>query len=91
MEFMTLLMNKFNKKESGNQERFEKSKVRVAIETVCEQYLLNFDDVLTFEVLPKALDNTLELIEEQVLTNKYEFEQISDTLFRVRLREFSVL
>lgn len=91
MKFVNLLVHKMTKKDNASHERLEKSKVRVAIESLCEQYLVNFDDVLTFEALPSALDNTLELIEEQVLTNKYEFEQISDTLFRVRLKEINVL
>lgn len=91
MKFISLLVSKASKKDSTSHERLEKSKVRVAIESICEQYLVNFNDVLTFEALPSALDNTLELIEEQALTNKYEFEQISDTLFRVRLKEVNVL
>lgn len=91
MKFFKVLRNKLSKNENINREQLEKSRVRVAIESLCEQYLVNFDDVLTFEVLPRALDNTLELIEEQALTNKYEFEQISETLFRVRLKEINIL
>lgn len=91
MESIPLLMSKFFKKDKKGGTLLEKNKVRSAIENICKEYLVDFDDVLTFEALPNALDNTLAVITEPELNAKYEFYQESETIFCVRLRELDLI
>lgn len=86
-----ILSDRFLSKGSNSVDRLEKNKVRNAIERVCLENLLDFNDVLTFEALPNALDSTLAVIEEPSLTKKYDFYQITATLFQARLKEISVI
>lgn len=91
MEALPMLMSKFFKKDKKGGVLLEKNKVRSAIENICKEFLLDFDDVLTFEALPNALDNTLAVITEPELNAKYEFYQESETIFCVRLRELDLM
>lgn len=91
MSTFSLLREKFLSRKKTNAVRLEDNKVRVAIENACREYLLDSGDVLTFEAQPNALDSTLEVIEEPSLTAKYEFYQISETEFQVRMKEFILL
>lgn len=92
MKSWTTLKHKFFHKEKRKSVALlEKSKVRSAIESMCKEYLLDYDDVLTFEALPNALDNTLAVITEPALTSKYEFGQLDQTIFCVSLREIDIL
>ena len=84
-----LLERLFSKDKTGGA-LLEKTKVRNAIESMCQVYLVDFDDTLTFEALPEALDSTLAVIEEPSLTSKYDFTQISETLFQVRLKDLNM-
>jgi hypothetical protein len=61
--------------------------VRKAIEDLCDKYLLDFEDVLTFEALPKAINSTIEIITEKRFRDKYECVQIEPTLFSIMLKE----
>ena len=91
MESLEYILGMLFKKENVSFERLEKNRIRAAIEKQCEEHLQDFDDVFTFEALPRAIDNTLLVIEEPALTSKYDFEQISATLFRVRLKELDII
>lgn len=91
MKSVEILLSKVNKKDSSSRERLEKSKVRAAIESICQENLQDFNDMMVFEALPNAIDNTLAVIEEPLLASKYEFEQINESLFRVRLKELSII
>lgn len=91
LEVFRLLTTKFLKKEKKSSTLLEKNKVRSAIENICKEYLVDFDDVLTFEALPNALDNTIAVITEKELNSKYEFIQEDETIFSVRLRELDII
>lgn len=90
MEALPILFSMFFKKKKNNNALLEKNKVRSTIENMCKEYLVDFDDVLTFEALPTALDNTLAVITEPELNEKYEFYQEDETIFCARLRELDV-
>jgi hypothetical protein len=72
-------------------EKFEYSRVRSTIEEQCEKYLVTPDDMFEFEALPSAIDATIAYLESKHFLEKYEFQQISDTCFVVRLKEFDIL
>lgn len=86
-----LIKAKLFKNTRGTSQRLEKNKVRASIEAMCQEYLKDYNDVLTFEALPNAIDATLEVIEEPALADKYDFFQYSETLFQVKLKEFDLL
>lgn len=91
MKSIKILFERIFVKDKTSGERLEKNKVRNAIESLCQTYLLDYDDTLTFEALPNALDSTLAVIEEPALTSKYDFVQESETLFKVRLKDLGIL
>ena len=91
MKSIKILFERVFVKDKTSGERLEKNKVRNAIESLCQTYLLDYDDTLTFEALPNALDSTLAVIEEPALTSKYDFVQESETLFKVRLKDLGIL
>lgn len=76
-----LLERLFSKDKTGGA-LLEKTKVRNAIESMCQVYLVDFDDTLTFEALPEALDSTLAVIEEPSLTSKYDLHRYLKHYFR---------
>ena len=87
LKFIDALFEKARKKDRITFEQLEKNKVRAAIEKLCEDNLHDVADELEFEALPTAIDNTLLVLEEGTITSKYEFEQLSETTFKVKLRD----
>ena len=91
MKSTKIILERLFNKDKSSGEHLEKNRVRNAIEDICKTYLLDFDDVLTFEALPGALDNTLAVIEEPDLVSKYDFVQVSQTLFQARLKDLGYI
>ena len=79
------------RKDDTPMERLEYNRVRATIEEQCEKYLRSSDDIYKFEALPNAIDATLACLESQQFLEKYEFSQVSETCFIVRLRELDIL
>ena len=90
LESLKVIRAGFTKKSKKSDTLLEKNRIRSAIENMCKEYLVDFEDILRFEVLPNALDNTLALVSEPELNSKYEFFQESETIFQVRLRELDI-
>ena len=91
MKILSVLMDMKKKEATLSTEKFEVGRVRATIEQYCEEYLTDSDDELTFEALPSAIDATLDVVESPAFQDKYEFTQISETLFVVRQREFDII
>lgn len=90
LESFKVIKAGFSKKSKKSDALLEKNRIRSAIENMCKEYLVDFEDILRFEVLPNAIDNTLALVTEPELNSKYEFFQESETIFQVRLRELDI-
>ena len=90
-KLINALIETAKKKDSTPMERLEYNRVRATIEEQCEKYLKNSDDIYTFEALPSAIDATLACLEGQQFLEKYEFIQLNETCFSVRLRELDIL
>lgn len=67
-----------------------KQRIKNAISGLCEQYLKEPKDELTFEVLPNELTYAIEVVMEEPLHSNYVINQISETLFTARLRELDI-
>lgn len=91
MKIFNALIKNSKKKDTLPLERLEYNRVRATIEENCEKYLLSVDDIFKFEALPSALDATLAVLEGVAFMEKYEFTQVSETCFEVRLRELDIL
>jgi pterin-4a-carbinolamine dehydratase len=78
-------------KDNTPMEKLEYNRVRSTIEDQCEKYLQSPDDIYQFEALPSAIDATLACLEGKQFLEKYEFSQISETCFVVRLKELDIL
>lgn len=91
MELLNALAQVSRRKDDTPMERLEYNRVRATIEEQCEKYLKSGDDIFEFEALPSAIDATLACLESKQFAEKYEFSQISETCFLVRLRELDIL
>lgn len=91
MKFFNAFLASMKRSDTIPMERLENSKVQSTIESYCEQYLHNSRDVLKFEALPNALDATVAVLGNASFLEKYEFSQVSETCFIVRLREIDLL
>lgn len=91
MKLFNALMQVSKHKDDTPMERLEYNRVRATIEEHCEKYLRDSDDVFKFEALPNAIDATLACLESNQFLEKYEFSQVSETCFIVRLRELDIL
>lgn len=91
LKSIDILKQTLNQKNKHNSNRLEKNKARAKIESMCDEYLTEPDDVLTFEVLPNAIDSVLSVIEVPPLSIKYDIIQIEETLFQISLKEIDIL
>lgn len=90
-KLLTALLESAKKKDNTPLERLEYNRVRSTIEEHCERYLKTSEDVYNFEAMPSAIDATLACLESEQFLEKYEFQQINEVCFAVRLRELDIL
>lgn len=92
MKFVNALFDTtLRRRDDTPMERLEYNRVRTAIEEQCSKYLKDTEDVYYFEAMSNAIDATLACLESKNFLEKYEFTQISETVFAVRLRELDIL
>ncbi|MBO5424761.1 MAG: hypothetical protein J6A25_04535 [Lachnospiraceae bacterium] len=91
MKLFKALAETSKRKDTMPMERLDYNRVRVTIEEQCNKYLKNSEDIFQFEALPSAIDATLACLESKQFLEKYEFSQVSETLFIVRMRELDIL
>lgn len=85
-ELLEYFKSRYGKKESVADEQVTKTMVKNSIISLCDEYLVDVDSVLDFEVLPNELPYAVTVIEEEPLKSKYEINQVSKTMFRATLR-----
>lgn len=90
MKVFEVLRDNMSKKDNSSSERLERNKVRATIEAMCEDRLKDSSDIFTFEALPNAINDVISVLEEPVLAEKYEFVQVSETLFKIKLKELDI-
>ena len=91
MRVVNSLLTNYRKVDKVPMERLEYSKVRNTIEEYCEKYLVSPNDIFKFEALPNAIDSTIQVLESPQFQEKYEFNQVSETCFIVRLKLLDIL
>lgn len=90
MKVFDVLKEKAVRKDTSSAERLERNRVRASIEVMCEDRLKTSDDILTFEALPSAINDVIFVLEEPIIAEKYEYIQISETLFQIKMRELDI-
>lgn len=91
MKILNAFVSSMKKNDTIPLEKLENSRVMSTIIGYCEQYLKDSDDIFKFEALPEALDSTIAVLDSKQFLDKYEFSQISDTVFIVRMRDLGIL
>lgn len=91
MEVIKALIRAYRNKDNTPTERLEYNRVRATIEAYCEEYLMDVNQILKFEALPSAIDATLAYLDSKQFNEKYEFQQVSETIFLVKLRVLDIL
>ena len=67
------------------------SQVQNTIEKLCQEYLVETDDKLKIEVLPERMQEAVSALQNPLFLEKYEFQQISDSCFLLKLRELDLI
>ena len=87
MKLFNALKYTFRRPENVTLDRLNINLTRKAIESNCEKYLKNASDILVFEALPEVINETLEVLSMKTFQDKWEFEQISESCFKIKQRE----
>ena len=91
MKSLDALYSVMKKTDKIPTEKLETSKVRSTIENLCQEYLKDSDDRLKIEALPEALDATVTILDSPIFLEKYEFNQIDECCFEIKLRELDLI
>lgn len=93
---MSELFDYLKEKYSKNPERtLIKDKMNIQrvtnnIALICETYLKEAGQVLSFEVDKKDLSYVIQAIDDESLTSMYDIVQVSETMFNVSLKEIQL-
>jgi predicted nuclease of restriction endonuclease-like RecB superfamily len=80
----------FRSRNTETQSRINKQQVKASILNLCDEYIKDNGDILTFESTAFELPYVVEAITEEPLKSKYNISQISETLFQARAIEFEL-
>lgn len=90
MKFIKSFIDLYMRKDTSSSEKLEQNKVKATIEGLCDNYLSDSNDVLVFEALPSAIEDVISIFTTQSLSERYEYTQIEETLFAIKLRELDI-
>ena len=91
MKSLDALYSVMKKTDKVPMEKLETSKVRATIEGLCNQYLKDSEDKLKIEVLPEALDSAVIVLDSAMFLERYEFNQLDECCFEIKLRELDLI
>lgn len=91
MKIINALLANAKKHDSTSSDHLEKNRIRSTIEEMCSKYLDGNDDIIEFEALPSALPFVVSVLDEPVFLERYEYQQVADSLFQVRERELQIM
>lgn len=91
MKIINALLSQMKRTDNTSTDRLEKNRVRSTLEDMCAKYLTEPESILEFEALPNALPFVISVLEEPVFLEKYEFEQVYETLFQIREKEIQLI
>lgn len=91
LKIFDALVSSMRKTDNTSQEHLEKNRIRSTLESMCDKMLTDGTSILEFEALPNALPYVVSILEEPMFLEKYEFEQVSESLFKIRPKEINLM
>lgn len=91
LKVVEALMSSMKKTDNTSSEHLEKNRIRSTLEDLCNTHLTDGTSVLEFEALSSALPYVVSILEEPMFLEKYEFQQVSETLFQIKTREVNLM
>lgn len=91
IKIITALIETFKKKDTTSMEHLEKNRIRSTIEGLCNKYLVTSDAILEFEASKSALPYVVSILEEPLFLEKYDFMQMTESLFQMRMKEINLM
>ena len=79
-----------NKSNIEARDIMQKQKVKNKILELCDKHLSSSKDIFIFEILPNDLPYAVSVIVEEPLVSKYVINQVSNSIFVVRLRVMNI-
>lgn len=91
LKVVDALIQTFKKSDNTSTEHLEKNRIRSTLESLCNEKLADGTSILQFEALPSALPYVISILEEPLFLEKYDFEQISETIFQIKPKDMNLL
>lgn len=91
LKVVDALIQTFKKSDNTPTEHLEKNRIRSTLESLCDEKLADGTSILQFEALPSALPYVISILEEPLFLEKYDFEQISETIFQIKPKDMNLL
>lgn len=91
MKVINALFENMKKTDNTSTEHLEKNRIRSTIEDLCNKHLTDGDYVLEFEALPSSLPYVVSILEEPMFLERYEFQQVSESIFQMRMKEINLI
>lgn len=88
-ELSEYLKEKYSRKRTSSEDLMHKNRVKNHIVSLVRKYL-NPGDTLIIEALPRDIEYTMLVFNEEPLKTEVRMEQISESLFAVRLVELEL-
>lgn len=90
MKVVNALVDSMKKTDNTSTEHLTKNRIRSSLEETILTKLTDSSMILEFEALPSALPYVISILEEPLFLERFEFQQVSETLFQVRVREIEL-
>lgn len=87
MKLFNAAIQSMKKGDDTQQERYEYSKVKAELKDLCDKHLKDSSDILTFEANQGTLGTLLSVLGDSEILEEFEFEQVSDSVFRIKRKE----
>lgn len=91
LKVINALFQTMRKTDNTSTEHLEKNRIRSTLESLCDEKLADGTSILQFEALPSALPYVISILEEPMFLEKYDFEQVSETIFQIKPKEMNLL
>lgn len=88
-ELIDYFVQRYSKNTSESEDMMKKTRVKNTLSAMSET-LLKPGDTLEFEVLPKDLPYVMLVVDEEPLKSTVTVEQVSESLFQMKLIELVV-
>ncbi len=91
LECLQILKSNMRKARENNDDlRIDMQQCKLQLEELCKKYLVKYTDILTYQCEPQYVDSMVLLLSDKDLTSRYDMIQISDTLYKIALKDLEL-